>query len=71
MAIALPPREVDHDDMVDRLCLVGVKGGSEILLRTVGRGYTPGKYNLLDFINEPMHDVELSWFSPVLAIKPA
>lgn len=71
IAITLPPREPDPETMLDRHCVVGIAATGEALIRTVRRGYTPGRYTLLDIFAEPVHDAELAWFSPILAIKPA
>ncbi|MCB5201681.1 helix-turn-helix domain-containing protein [Neorhizobium sp. T786] len=70
MLVTTPPREPDAEEMLDRFCLVCIKDG-DAMLKTVRRGYTPGKYTLLDMFSEPMHDVEVAWFSPVLAIRPS
>jgi transcriptional regulator with XRE-family HTH domain len=71
IAVTLPPREPDTEAMLDRHCLVGIAATGEAVIRTVRRGYTPGRYTLLDIFAEPVHDAELAWFSPILAIKPA
>jgi len=69
LAAILPPREPDESAMLDRMCVVGLKGGGT-LLRKVRRGYTPGRYTLTSVFVEPIHDAELAWFSPVLFIRP-
>jgi hypothetical protein len=70
IAVTLPPREPDAEAMLDRYCLVSLKGRSDAMIRLVRRGYTQGRFNLLDFWAPAEHDVELSWFAPILAIKP-
>jgi transcriptional regulator with XRE-family HTH domain len=70
IAVVLPPIEADAEDMIDRFCLVGIKGASVPVVRKVRRGYTPGHYTLINHFGEPTHDVELAWYSPILAMKP-
>lgn len=66
----LPPAEPDAGMMLDRYCVVGLKGTGDAVARVVRRGYTPGRYTLLTPFSEPITDAELAWFSPVLLIKP-
>ncbi|WP_062114044.1 helix-turn-helix transcriptional regulator [Aureimonas sp. AU40] len=69
LAAILPPRAPEEGAMIDRMCVVGLKGGGT-LLRRVRRGYTPGRYTLISVFVDPIHDAELAWFSPVLFIRP-
>lgn len=70
LMITLPPREPESGEMMDRYCVVGIKGTGETLIRTVRRGYTPGRFTLLDVLNDPIHDADVAWFAPILSIKP-
>ncbi|RVH56241.1 XRE family transcriptional regulator [Sinorhizobium meliloti] len=67
--VILPPRQPNADDMIDRHCVVKLSTG-ETLLRTIRRGYKPGHFNLLGVNLPPIHDAEVSWYSPVLLVKP-
>lgn len=69
LAAILPPREPDETQMLDRFCIVGLKGG-QTLARKVRRGYTPGRHTLIAMFAEPIHDAEIAWFSPVVLIRP-
>lgn len=69
LAIISPPRKPEDADMLDRYCIVGLKGGA-IYQRVVRRGYTSGMYTLIAPPADPIHDAEIEWFSPVLAIMP-
>lgn len=70
LVITLPPHTPDDALIMDRLCLVSIKGSNKVLLRKVKRGYSPGVYTLLDFVEPAIHDAELAWASPILSIKP-
>ncbi len=67
--VILPPRTPNLEDMLDRHCVVKIKTG-ETLLRTVRRGYKPGHFKLMGLNLPPIHDAEISWYSPVLLVKP-
>ncbi len=69
LVVTLPPSQPDADAMLDRYCIVNIKdGGTQI--RMVRRGYSPGRFTLLGSGIPPIHDAEVSWFSPVLMIWP-
>lgn len=69
LAVISPPRKIDDGDMLDRYCIVGLRDGS-IYQRVVRRGYNPGMYTLIAPPEPPIHDAEIEWFAPVLAIMP-
>lgn len=69
LAVISPQRGPDDAEMLDRYCIVGLKGGA-VVQRVVRRGYAPGMYTLVAPPAEPIHDAEIEWFSPVLAIMP-
>jgi transcriptional regulator with XRE-family HTH domain len=70
IAVVLPPSEPDAEAMIDRFCLVGIKGEEEPVVRKVRRGYAAGHYTLINHFGEPAHDVELAWYSPILTMAP-
>ena len=69
LAVISPPQKPDDAEMLDRYCIVGLAGGG-IVQRVVRRGYAPGMYTLVAPPAEPIHDAEIEWFAPVLAIMP-
>jgi len=69
-AVVTPPAPADAREMDDKLCIVGLAGEGGALLRRVHRGYTDGKFTLLDFHGEPIYDADVEWFAPVLGIYP-
>ncbi|SBW15294.1 hypothetical protein BR10RB9215_C12145 [Brucella sp. 10RB9215] len=70
LVVTLPPREPEPEQLLDRYCLVLVKGADKPILRQIRRGYSPNRYTLVDFVSDPIYDAELAWFSPILAIIP-
>ncbi|MGO8269227.1 helix-turn-helix transcriptional regulator [Rhizobium ruizarguesonis] len=70
VAVVLPPSDPDPEAMIDRFCLVGLKGTDDAFVRKVRRGYTPGRYTLINHFGEPTHDAELAWYSPILTMMP-
>lgn len=69
LAIISPQNAPDDAEMLDRYCIVGLKGGG-VVQRVVRRGYAPGMYTLVAPPSEPIHDAEIEWFCQVLAIMP-
>lgn len=69
LAVICPPKAPDDGEMLDRYCIVGLKSGA-VVQRVVRRGYAAGLYTLVAPPAEPIHDAEIEWFSPVLAIMP-
>lgn len=69
LAIISPQKAPDDAEMLDRYCIVGLKGGA-VVQRVIRRGYAPGMYTLVAPPAEPIHDAEIEWFAPVLAIMP-
>ncbi|OHV73341.1 helix-turn-helix domain-containing protein [Ensifer sp. LCM 4579] len=67
--VIMPPREPNPEDMLDRHCVVKLSTG-ETLLRTVRRGYRDGHFKLMGLNLPPIHDAEISWYSPVILVKP-
>lgn len=72
IAVTRPRVEPNDEAMIDRFCLVGIKGEpeGEGLVRKVRRGYVPGKYTLISHFGDMTHDVELAWYSPIIAMSP-
>lgn len=70
IAVVMPPKDPEPEAMIDRFCLVGIKGEQEGVVRKIRRGYTPGSYTLINNFGEPTHDVELAWYSPILTMMP-
>lgn len=61
--------EYDAADVLGKLCVVCLTDGT-MLLKTVRRGPTHGRFNLLSTNAPLIEDVELEWATPVRAILP-
>lgn len=68
--VIIPPRAApDASAMLDRYCVVQIKDGPTVI-RKVRRGFAQDRYTLLGAFVDPMTDVEIEWFSPVLMVRP-
>ena len=58
------------DDLIGRLCIVGVEGGGSYI-KTLQRGREPGTFDLLSENGDEDHiGVAVEWAAPVRAVKP-
>ena len=58
------------DDLLGRLCVVGLEDG-RVLVKMVTRSRSvPGLYDLQGQFGEPIHDVAVQWAAPVKSIVP-
>jgi DNA-binding Xre family transcriptional regulator len=69
--LAFYTRDPDYgpSDFLGHLCVVKLTDG-RMLLKSVRRGYAPGRFNLLSTNAAMIEDAELEWAAPVRAFLP-
>lgn len=65
-----PLTEERLSEFFDKMCVVKLKDG-RTMLRTLERGYTPGRYNLTAFNSAKLADMEIDWAAKIIFIKTA
>lgn len=67
----ISPAQQEPGELLDRICLVTIKGGQQCIA-VIRRGYRQGAYNLITWPDrEQRMDVEITWASHILWIKPS
>lgn len=63
-------REPPTDDLIGRLCVVGIEGGHVLIKRIARRGRGPGTFDLSAPNTDVMFDQRVEWAAEVTAFLP-
>lgn len=62
-------RDPPTDDLLDKLCVVGLEGG-QVLIKRLMHGRIAGRYDLWSVNGAPQTDQLVIWAAPVAAMLP-